>query len=184
MQLLIVRWFQAVMVSALLLGATAPAFAAGDPPLPPDFEGTDGLGHNPTHALAINGIVRNTLDPGQAVWYQTAYGGPAPLGVTMSYNPANAAPARLIQMRVNWATPNGMPNADWPGFYRVGEGTPSGLPQGALFWATSDQISAPYLIELVNNSTTSIGYAIAVTGHQFPPPGLDPAPPGVIAYPT
>src|SRR5438477_8534473 len=133
MQSLIRRWFQAVGVIALLLGTTVPAFAAGDIPVPPAFEGTDGLGHNPMHPLAVIGIVRNTLPPGHSTWFETAYGGPAPLGVTLNYNPPNVAPVGAIQMRVNWSTPNGMPDADWPGYFRVGEGTPSGLPQGTLY---------------------------------------------------
>jgi hypothetical protein len=184
MHSVILRWFQGVAVVALLLGATAPAFAVGEPPLPPAFEGTGGIGHDPDNPLAINGIVRNTLAPGQATWFQTAYGGPAPLAVTVSYNPTNLSPASLFQMRVNWATPNGMPSTDWPGLFRVGEGTPSKLPPGVLYWATSEHTSAAYLIEVVNNSTVPVGYAIAVTGPQFPPPELNPAPPGVIAFPT
>ena len=76
-----------------------PAFAAGDIPVPPAFEGTDGLGHNPMHPLAMIGIVRNTLPPGHSTWFETAYGGPAPLGVTLNYNPPNVAPVGAIQMR-------------------------------------------------------------------------------------
>jgi hypothetical protein len=179
---MLIRNLRFVAAMALLGVALIPAIASAAPFSPPDFESVAGDGHNPVHPLAIVGTVRNTLLPGQSVWYQTAYAGAPPLGVAVNYDPANTPPPGTIQMHVDWTTPNGTPDVDWPGYYRVAEGTTSGLAQGVLYWQTSVSPTAPYLVEIVNNSTVAIGYAIAVTGQQFPPPSLNPAPPGVIEY--
>jgi hypothetical protein len=167
------RWLGLVAAGALALAALAPAFAAGDPPMPPDFEG-DGVGHSPSTAFGVIGTMRSMLPPGVTVWYQVTSGAAPPLGVAVNYFPTNAAATGAIQMHVDWITASGKPDLDWPGYYRIGEGTSSGLAQGTLYWATSDHATGPYWIELVNNSTTPIGYAIALTGHQYPPPALSP----------
>jgi hypothetical protein len=121
--------------------------------------------------------MRNQLYPGQSIWYQIAFTGAPPWSVTLNYNPGNTPPPGTFQMRVNWTTPNGAPFIDWPGYYRVGEGTRNGFAQGVLYWMSGDPGPATYAIEVVNNSTVPVGYAIAVTSHQYPPPVLDPPTP-------
>jgi hypothetical protein len=144
---------------------------------PPQSIGTATLGADPDHAITLAGIERNELEPGQSLWYQVASTGSSPFGITLAYNPGNTPPPGSIQMRVDWQTPNGAPGRDWPGFYRVGEGTSSGFAQGVLYWLTSSQNPAIYDVEVVNNSTMPVGYAIAATGRDFPPPDLNPPPP-------
>lgn len=156
--------------------AEASTFALPTPPLPPDFEGTGTVGQDPVNALAINGTVHNTLVPGQPVWYQVNGSGKAPLAVTVDTNPANVA-GNAVQMHVDWQTPTGMQNADWPGFYRIGDGTSSGFGPGVLYWQTGDHTSNTYFVELLNTSSEPVNYAIALTGSQFPPPILDPSAP-------
>src|SRR5690348_1213210 len=175
MSAFVARWFRFVVAFAFALAVLVPAVAEADQFVPPNFEGNGTVGQNPDNALIVYKTVRNSLMPGQPVWYQVNYNGPAPLAVTVNTNPSNL-PTGTVQMHVDWETPGGMKDADWPGYYRLGEGTPSGFGQGVLFWQTSGNTSATYLVELVNTSSQPVGYAIAITGSQVPPPSLNPEP--------
>lgn len=175
----VARWSRVVAALLLALAVLLPAVAEADTFVPPNFEGNGAVGQDPTDALAINGTVQNSLIPGQPVWYQITYGGPPPLAVTVDTNPSNL-PAGAVQMHVDWQTPNGTPDVDWPGFYRIGEGTSSGYGPGVLHWLTGANSSATYYVELINTSNAPVGYAIALTNRQIPPPVLNPPPPPVI----
>ena len=96
----------------------------------------------------------------------------------MDYQPSNNPLPANIYFNLDWTVASGQPNADWPGFFLVGQGTPSGLPPGRRYWYTSSTAMTTYDVKLVNDSDTAIGYALALTGATFPPPALNAPGPG------
>src|SRR5215831_17225503 len=129
-------------------------------------------------AIPISGTMTGSLDPRTTRWYQFAGDGTNPAGVTMNFVPTNNPSPDSVFFNVDWNVADGQPNADWPTYFRVGQGTPSGLPPGERYWFTAATSKVTYYIRVVNDSDQAIGYALALTGTTFPPASLNPPAPG------
>ncbi|HEX5415075.1 MAG TPA: hypothetical protein VFZ25_05370 [Chloroflexota bacterium] len=152
---------------ALAIGLLLPGLAQG---------ATAGSG--PPDAIAVVGAPTGSLAPGQTRWYSVTSDGSSPLGVVMEYNPPTFLNSSAVFFNVDWTTPVGNANADWPGYFRIGQGTESGLGDGHRYWFNSSPAATTYYFQLVNNSSQPVGYALARTGSAFPPPRLNPPAPG------
>ncbi len=166
------RLFRVSLVSLLVVTSVLLTIAVA---------GAEIAGSSPATAIPLTGPVTGTLDPHQSRWYQFNGDGASPAGVTMDFTPTNNPSGASVYFNVDWTTPNGVANADWPGYFRVGQGTPSGLPVGQRYWFTGTSAATTYAIQVVNGSDLPIGYALALTGAAFPPPFLNPPAPGAPA---
>jgi hypothetical protein len=168
------RRFLPAVAFFLAVACWGPSATLAASPLAASATLPPGVGLSPTNAIPLTGIIRDELYPGGSEWYQATLTGSPPWSVTLDYDPANATGPAPVAMRVNW-TNGGMPFVDWPGYYRIGEGTPSGYGPGVLYWQSSDPSGRTYAIDVVNTSTKPVGFAIAVTSGD--PPFLNPPPP-------
>jgi hypothetical protein len=157
----------ALVAAVLALLAAVPAIAAAP-----------ASGAAPSAAIGITGTMTGTLGASSIRWYQFPGDGASPAGVTMDYTPTMPSDQNTIYFNVDWSGSSGQQNVDWQGYSRIGQGTPSGLPLGRRYWFASVTQQTTYYVELVNNSTAPIGYALALTGTAFPPPSLNPPGPG------
>jgi hypothetical protein len=157
-----------LLAAMLLLGAVSPLGASAAAP----------AGAGLDTAIVITGTSTGTLDAHTVRWYQFAGDGSSPAAVTMDYVPADNPLPGNVYFNVNWAVADGQPNADWPGYFRVGQGTPSELPPGTRYWLTAATSKVTYFLKVVNDSDEAIGYALALTGTSFPPASLNPPAPG------
>jgi hypothetical protein len=151
----------------------------------PPAASADADGSSPTSAIPLNGTMTGTVNPTQTVWYQIGASG-NPLGIVMDYTPSHDPLAdQGIGFHVDWTQSSGQLNADYPGYYQVGQGSQGNLQNGARFWYTGGGQSAAYAIVVFNNSTQPIGYAIATTSSTNNIPWLNPPSPGAaVTVPT
>jgi hypothetical protein len=149
-----------VALAVSLLGLPSAALAAAS-------------GTSPASAIGLSGTLTGTLAPGQTRWYWFTGDGSSAAGVTMDYAPSTDPSDAGVLFNVDWTTASGVQNADWPGYYRIGQGTPSGLAQGRRYWFTGKSEPTTYAVEVVNGAGQPIQFAIALTGSAFPPPALD-----------
>ena len=137
-------------------------------------------GSSPDVAIPISGTLTGTLPPDQTRWYQVNYpGGSQSVGLVLSYTPNDSSTIGTVNLNVNWSITQGSFNADWPGLYRIGQGTPNGLPPGTLFWFAGSGNAATYFVEVTNFSDETIGYALGYGTDSNRPPIPNPPPPGV-----
>ena len=156
------RW--SIVLAVLLSIAALPAAALAD-----------SAGTSPANASAIQSPANGSLGAGQSRWYQFGGDGASPAGVALDYTSPTDPNDVAILFNVDWTTPQGQNNADWSGFYRMGQGTQSGLPAGQRYWFTGTTSPTTYYVEVVNGSATPIDYVLALTGSAFPPPVFAPA---------
>lgn len=166
------KWLSFAL-AALALQAFAPIVGAANGP----------NGSSPDMAIPITAVMNGTLPQHQTRWYSFAGDGSNPAAVTMQYQPASGSNTGVL-FNVDWTVASGQQNADWPGYYRIGQGTPSGLGLGKLYWYTGSTTKTTYDVELVNNTDLPVGYALALTGSTFPPPILNVPAPGSTATGT
>ncbi len=150
-------------VGLLLLTAASAGTASADTPFGGEPWWTGGPGSDPAHAIALSGKMQNQLDPGKSIWYVAPLGGSGPIQLVLSYNSGNfSLPSNSIQLRIDRASAGGTPGTDQPGYDLVGQGAPVGSAPSSLSWSSSGG-SSLYFVEVVNNATLPIGYAIAPT---------------------
>jgi|GEM_PF-3640508 len=135
-------------------------------------------GSGPPEAIALVGTPTGSLAPAQTRWYSVVSDGSSPIGVAMQFNPPLFANSASVYFNVDWTNGVGNANADWPGYFRIGQGTESGLGPGHRYWFDSSPSATTYYIQVVNNSDQPIGYALSSTGTAFPPPTLNVPAPG------
>lgn len=135
-------------------------------------------GSSPDTAIALNGTKQGSLPSGATLWYKFSGDGSSPAGVVMDYVPTNLANDSNVYFNVDWTLQDGQAGADWPGYWRVGQGTQSGLPAGQRYWVSQTTQLTTYYVEVVNTSGQTIGYALGLLGATFPPPYLNPPLPG------
>jgi hypothetical protein len=155
----LLRTFAAVGLLTLGLIGTVPAAVGAEEP-----------GASPTTALALSAASSGSLSPNQTRWYQFSGDGSSPIGVTMDFAPPNGPSVQNVYFNVESTIADGAANADWPGWYRLGQGTSSGLPLGRRYWFSGTSSKATYDVEVVNTSDQSISYGLGLTGSVFPPP--------------
>lgn len=162
-----------ILVSALALAVTTsiglilPGLARAATP-----------GSGPPDAIALVGTPTGSLAPAQARWYSVTSDGSSPIGVAMQFNPPLFANSASVYFNVDWTNGVGNANADWPGYFRIGQGTESGLGPGQRYWFDASPTAATYYIQVVNNSDQPVGYALTQSGTTFPPPALNAPAPG------
>lgn len=155
------------LTAALTIGLLLPALVQAAAP-----------GSGPTNAIVLVGTPTGSLAPGQTRWYSLTSDGSSPIGVVMQFNPPTFVNSSAVFFNVDWNTKVGNRDVDWPGYYRIGQGTSSGLGDGYRYWFNSSPSATTYDVQVVNNSTQPVGYAIAQSGSAFPPPRLSPPGPG------
>ncbi|HUX85736.1 MAG TPA: hypothetical protein VMW65_01935 [Chloroflexota bacterium] len=141
-------------------------------------------GSGPVSAISLASVGHGTLAPNQTAWYTFAGDGSSAAGVTLDFQPITSVASGQVFFNVDWTQSVGDQGVDWPGYYRIGQGTQSGLPAGTSYWFTAQTVNAPYWVEVVNNSNEPIGYAIGETGKSYPPPWLNPPAPGAVSAPA
>jgi hypothetical protein len=122
--------------------------------------------------------MQGTLSSGATLWYKFSGDGSSPASVVMDYAPNNIPNAANVYFNVDWTIQEGQRGVDWPAYWRVGQGTPNGLPAGQRYWVSQTTRLTTYYVELVNTSGQPVGYALALLGAAFPPPYLNPPAPG------
>ena len=162
-----IRWV--FLVAALAFQSLLPATAGA------------ASGTGPDSAISLASVGHGTLSPNQTAWYSFVGDGSSAAGVTLNFQPSSGVASGQVFFNVDWTQPVGNQGADWPGYYRIGQGTQSGLPAGTSYWFTAQTAKATYWVEVVNNSNEAIGYAIGATGATYPPPWLNPPAPGAVA---
>lgn len=153
-------------------------------------------GDSPANPVDLDGTISSTLPPTGFAWFR--YWNPGDSlehGISMVFAPAdeNNNPEIVFGVWVYENTING------PHLKQIGMGTPSEMPPGNKYWRGSTDIPRNFYIQVVNNSSDPVDYAIAHTGTVFPPPSLTiapnrsetplgatpvPTPPSLIAIPT
>ncbi len=160
------RWV--FLVLALALQSVLPATAGA------------ASGSGPDSAISLAKVGQGTLAPNQTAWYSFAGDGNSAAGVTLDFQPSTSTASGQVFFNVDWTQPVGNQGVDWPGYYRIGQGTQSGLPAGESYWFTAQTSPTTYWVEVVNNSSQAVGYALGLTGSAFPPPWLNPPQPGAV----
>ncbi|MCL4535860.1 MAG: hypothetical protein M1370_11970 [Bacteroidetes bacterium] len=130
-------------------------------------------GDSPANPVDLDGTISSTLPPTGFAWFR--YWNPGDNlehGVSLVFAPAdeNNNPEIVFGVWVYENTING------PQFKQIGMGTPSDMPLGYKYWRGSTDVPRNFYIQVVNNSSAPVDYAIAHTGIVFPPPWLSIAP--------
>ncbi|HUX87849.1 MAG TPA: hypothetical protein VMW65_12680, partial [Chloroflexota bacterium] len=145
----------------------------------PSVASADAPGSTPTAAIPVSGTMTGSLSPSQTRWYQVNYpGGSQSVGLVLSYDPNDSSTIGTVNLNVDWSNTQGTNNADWPGLYRIGQGTSNGLPAGILFWYAGPGNPVTYYVEVTNFSGETIGYALGYSTDANRPPIPNPPPPG------
>lgn len=144
----------------------------------PTTVSADTVGSGPTNAISLSGTMTGSLNPNQTRWYQINATAGQPVGLVLSYDPNDSSTTGTVNLNVDWSVAQGTFNADWPGLYRIGQGTSNGLPPGTLFWYSGGGNSATYYVEVTNFSSEPIGYALSYSTNAGRPPIPYPPPPG------
>ena len=145
----------------------------------PSIASADAPGSSPIAAIPISGTMTGSLTPSQTRWYQVNYpGGSQSVGLVLSYDPNDSSTIGTVNLNVDWSNTQGTNNADWPGLYRIGQGTSNGLPTGILFWYAGPGNPVTYYVEVSNFSGETIGYALGYSTDTNRPSIPNPPPPG------
>ncbi|MCL4370924.1 MAG: hypothetical protein M1380_08475 [Chloroflexi bacterium] len=155
--------------------APVPAPVPPAPPAPPPAPLPTGTGTSMDNAIPITGVMTGTIAT-QHVWYTFFYtGSNLDEGLVLDFAPATVEDPMLNQNFVAFNVWTNVCNIT-PGSgcqqMVVGAGTRSGQPGGVKYWRHSGGEGRTYFIEVFNNSGQTVGYALALTGDLYPPPGL------------
>src|SRR5579883_1502831 len=169
------RCLVAMLRTLKLILATLVVFTLGLPA----SASADAPGTTPTSGITLSGVMTGSLNPNQTRWYQINYpGGSQSVGLVMTYDPNDSSTIGTVALNVDWSNAQGTKDADWPGLYRIGQGTTNGLPTGNLFWFAGSGNAVTYYVEVSNFSNEPIGYAVNYTTDGNRPPIPNPPPPG------
>src|SRR5262249_41509243 len=147
--------------------------------------GTEGT--NPDQGIPLTGTLTGKLAPGQTVWFNYWHNADFNEALVLKSNPAMAMPIPDegsnngynnggVFFNVEWtglpsdqSFPGGMFGEDLAGYFRVGQSTQSGLPDGTIlpngtqYWQQGKSAnSIPFSVAVVNNTTATVSYALTL----------------------